>query len=61
MTAVAAFTSPPFSETIRLINKVSHNLGANQLPLLLAARSGADPATLEIGISIVRAALDVTT
>ena len=57
MTAVAAFTSPPFSETIRLINKVSHNLGANQLPLLLAARSGADPATLEVGISIVRAAL----
>ena len=40
MTPVAAFTSPPFSETARLINKVSHNLGANQLPLLLAAHAG---------------------
>ena len=40
MAPVAAFTSPPFSETARLINKVSHNLGANQLPLLLAAHAG---------------------
>lgn len=37
---VAVFTSPPFSETARLINKVSHNLGANQLPLIIAAQQG---------------------
>lgn len=48
-TPVAAFTSPPFSETARLINKVSHNLGANQLPLLLAAQAG--ERTLEAGLA----------
>jgi serine-type D-Ala-D-Ala carboxypeptidase/endopeptidase (penicillin-binding protein 4) len=37
---VAEYTSPPFSEYIRIILKVSHNLHASTLPLLLAARHG---------------------
>ena len=37
---VAEYTSPPFSEYIRVILKVSHNLHASTLPLLLAARHG---------------------
>jgi serine-type D-Ala-D-Ala carboxypeptidase/endopeptidase (penicillin-binding protein 4) len=37
---VAQFTSPPFSESARLILKVSHNLHASMLPLLLAAKHG---------------------
>jgi D-alanyl-D-alanine carboxypeptidase/D-alanyl-D-alanine-endopeptidase (penicillin-binding protein 4) len=37
---VAEYTSPPFSEYIRVILKVSHNLHASTLPLLLAARRG---------------------
>jgi D-alanyl-D-alanine carboxypeptidase/D-alanyl-D-alanine-endopeptidase (penicillin-binding protein 4) len=35
---VALLTSPPFSEAARLILKVSHNLHASTLPLLLAAK-----------------------
>ncbi len=37
---VAEYTSPPFSEFIKVILKVSHNLYASTLPLLLAARHG---------------------
>jgi D-alanyl-D-alanine carboxypeptidase/D-alanyl-D-alanine-endopeptidase (penicillin-binding protein 4) len=37
---VAAFTSPPFSEAIKVTLKVSHNLYASTLPLLLAAKHG---------------------
>ena len=37
---VAEYVSPPFSEYIRVILKVSHNLYASSLPLLLAARHG---------------------
>ncbi|MFO0901841.1 MAG: D-alanyl-D-alanine carboxypeptidase/D-alanyl-D-alanine-endopeptidase [Pirellulales bacterium] len=37
---VASFQSPPFSENARLILKVSHNLHASTLPLLVAAKSG---------------------
>jgi D-alanyl-D-alanine carboxypeptidase/D-alanyl-D-alanine-endopeptidase (penicillin-binding protein 4) len=37
---VALLTSPPFSENARLILKVSHNLHASTLPLLLAVRHG---------------------
>ncbi|MCI0587424.1 MAG: D-alanyl-D-alanine carboxypeptidase/D-alanyl-D-alanine-endopeptidase [Planctomycetes bacterium] len=37
---VAVLRSPPFSENARLILKVSHNLHASTLPLLLAARAG---------------------
>jgi D-alanyl-D-alanine carboxypeptidase/D-alanyl-D-alanine-endopeptidase (penicillin-binding protein 4) len=37
---VAEYTSPPFSENARVILKVSHNLHASTLPLLIAARHG---------------------
>src|SRR5262249_42125625 len=37
---VATYTSPPFGEFVRVILKVSHNLHASTLPLLLAARQG---------------------
>jgi D-alanyl-D-alanine carboxypeptidase/D-alanyl-D-alanine-endopeptidase (penicillin-binding protein 4) len=37
---VAAYTSPPFSEYLKVTLKVSHNLYASTLPLLLAAREG---------------------
>jgi D-alanyl-D-alanine carboxypeptidase/D-alanyl-D-alanine-endopeptidase (penicillin-binding protein 4) len=45
---VAEYTSPPFSEFIKVILKVSHNLYASTLPLLLAARHG--ERTLEAGM-----------
>jgi D-alanyl-D-alanine carboxypeptidase/D-alanyl-D-alanine-endopeptidase (penicillin-binding protein 4) len=45
---VAEYTSPPFREYIRVILKVSHNLYASTLPLLLAARHG--ERTLEAGL-----------
>jgi D-alanyl-D-alanine carboxypeptidase/D-alanyl-D-alanine-endopeptidase (penicillin-binding protein 4) len=37
---VASFSSPPFSEEIKLILKVSHNQHANLLPMLLALKNG---------------------
>lgn len=37
---VAVLTSPPFSESARLILKVSHNLHASMLPLLIASKHG---------------------
>jgi len=37
---VAVLTSPPFSENAKLILKVSHNLHASTLPLLVAAHHG---------------------
>jgi serine-type D-Ala-D-Ala carboxypeptidase/endopeptidase (penicillin-binding protein 4) len=37
---VAEYTSPPFSDYLRVILKVSHNLHASTLPLLIAARHG---------------------
>ena len=37
---IAKHTSPPFSENAKLILKVSHNLHASTLPLLLAAKHG---------------------
>ena len=36
----ALWTSPPLSEYAKLILKVSHNLGADLVPLLLAVRQG---------------------
>lgn len=45
---VAQYTSPPFREFIKVILKVSHNLHASTLPLLLAARHGEQ--TLEAGL-----------
>jgi len=53
---VAALTSPPFSETIKLILKVSHNLGADIGPLLVAARHG--KRTFEEGMTLIRAFLE---
>lgn len=46
---VALLRSPPFAENIRLILKVSHNLHANILPYLLAAKNG--QRTLADGLS----------
>ncbi len=40
MTPMAVWTSPPLAEYAKLILKVSHNLGADLVPLLLAARKG---------------------
>lgn len=37
---IALWTSPPLSEYAKLILKVSHNLGADLVPLLLAAHEG---------------------
>lgn len=37
---IALWTSPPLSEYAKLILKVSHNLGANLAPLLLAVKDG---------------------
>lgn len=37
---VAKLVSPPFSESARLILKVSHNLHASTLPLIIAGRNG---------------------
>src|SRR5262249_39923146 len=37
---VAVFTSPPFSEVIKVTLKVSHNLYASILPILLAVQKG---------------------
>jgi D-alanyl-D-alanine carboxypeptidase/D-alanyl-D-alanine-endopeptidase (penicillin-binding protein 4) len=40
LSRVALFTSPPFSEVIKVTLKVSHNLYASTLPLLVAAKHG---------------------
>jgi D-alanyl-D-alanine carboxypeptidase/D-alanyl-D-alanine-endopeptidase (penicillin-binding protein 4) len=40
LTRVARFTSPPFSDVIKVTLKVSHNLYASTLPLLIAAKNG---------------------
>lgn len=40
LTQVALWTSPPLSEYAKLVLKVSHNLGANLAPLLIASRAG---------------------
>ncbi len=45
---VAEYTSPPFREYARVILKVSHNLHASTLPLLVAAHHG--ETTLEAGL-----------
>jgi len=61
---VALLTSPPFRESARLILKVSHNLQASTLPLLLAVKNG--KRTLESGLRLqhdflARAGVDVDT
>jgi len=49
--SVATLESPPFAENARLILKVSHDLHASTLPLIVAAKSGkrslADGLTIE--------------
>ncbi|HUG93383.1 MAG TPA: D-alanyl-D-alanine carboxypeptidase/D-alanyl-D-alanine-endopeptidase [Planctomycetaceae bacterium] len=50
LTRVATLVSPPVSESVRLILKVSHNLHASTLPLLVAAKHG--KRTLEDGLRI---------
>jgi D-alanyl-D-alanine carboxypeptidase/D-alanyl-D-alanine-endopeptidase (penicillin-binding protein 4) len=40
LTVVARYESPPLSELIKVILKVSHNLYASTLPLLMAAKHG---------------------
>ncbi len=46
---VAEYTSPPLSEYLRVILKVSHNLQASTLPLLVAAHHG--ETTLAAGLA----------
>lgn len=52
---VAEFTSPPFREYAKVILKVSHNLHASTLPLLIASQHG--ETTLEAGLRREGAAL----
>lgn len=52
---IALLVSPPFAENARLILKVSHNLHASTLPLLVAARQG--KRTLTDGLRIEHAFL----
>jgi D-alanyl-D-alanine carboxypeptidase/D-alanyl-D-alanine-endopeptidase (penicillin-binding protein 4) len=52
---VALLKSPPFSEAIKVTLKVSHNLYASTLPLLLAAKH--DKRTLAEGMHLQRQAL----
>jgi D-alanyl-D-alanine carboxypeptidase/D-alanyl-D-alanine-endopeptidase (penicillin-binding protein 4) len=40
LTRVAVFMSPPFSEVVKVTLKVSHNLYASAMPLLVAAKHG---------------------
>ena len=49
---VALFQSPPLSESIKLIFKVSHNLQASTLPLIVAAKNG--KRTLGAGLQLQR-------
>ncbi len=52
LTRVAVYTSPPFSELIKVTLKVSHNLYASTLPLLVAAKEG--KRTLPDGLHLQR-------
>jgi D-alanyl-D-alanine carboxypeptidase/D-alanyl-D-alanine-endopeptidase (penicillin-binding protein 4) len=61
---VAKLVSPPFSENAKLILKVSHNLHASTLPLLIAAKRG--ERTLAAGLKhegefLTRANVDINT
>jgi D-alanyl-D-alanine carboxypeptidase/D-alanyl-D-alanine-endopeptidase (penicillin-binding protein 4) len=64
MKRVALLTSPPFSESAKLVLKVSHNLHASTLPLLIASKHG--QRTLTEGLHrqrefLAKAGLDVDT
>lgn len=61
---VALLASPPFSESVKLILKVSHNLHASTLPLLVASKYG--ERTLAAGLKrqhgfLEQAGVDVNT
>jgi D-alanyl-D-alanine carboxypeptidase/D-alanyl-D-alanine-endopeptidase (penicillin-binding protein 4) len=47
---VAVYTSPPFSEAVKVTLKVSHNLYASMFPLLVAVKN--DKATLQDGLRL---------
>lgn len=49
---LAEYVSPPYSEYAKLINKVSHNLGANLIPGVLAAHRG--QRTYQAGMQLIR-------
>jgi len=49
---VALLVSAPYKELVKLILKVSHNLGADTTPLLIAVKNGKN--TLEEGLAIER-------
>jgi len=51
---VAELTSPPVSEFVKLILKVSHNLGANTEPFWIAVHAGG-PHTFRAGMQKIRA------
>lgn len=51
---VALLTSPPVSEFVKLILKVSHNLGSNTQPFWLAVEAGG-PHTFRAGMQRIRA------
>jgi D-alanyl-D-alanine carboxypeptidase/D-alanyl-D-alanine-endopeptidase (penicillin-binding protein 4) len=53
---VALFTSPPFSELIKVTLKVSHNLYASMLPILVSAKDG--PGTVNDGLRRQRGILE---
>src|SRR5262249_58514381 len=40
LTRAASFTSPPLSELVKVTLKVSHNLYASTLPILVAVKKG---------------------
>ncbi len=50
MMKVAEYTSPSFQEYLKVILKVSHNLHASTLPLLLASRQNEGERTLRSGL-----------
>jgi D-alanyl-D-alanine carboxypeptidase/D-alanyl-D-alanine-endopeptidase (penicillin-binding protein 4) len=55
LSRVASFKSPPFSEVIKVTLKVSHNLYASTLPLLIAVKHG--KRTLREGFQLQRQVL----
>src|SRR5262249_52800556 len=48
LSVVARHISPPFSEAVRVVLKVSHNLHASLLPLIVASQRGGR--TVEVGL-----------
>lgn len=64
LTRVATLTSPRFAESAKLILKVSHNLHASTLPLLVAARHGKTKLSEGLALQaqfLTRAGVDVET